>query len=187
VDGAFVDGGVSPFNNPALQLLLMATLRGYNLNWPMGPEKLLLVSVGTGDGEDTLAPDKVMKMTAIEQAMRSLAALMTDCDALVRTILQWLGQTPNGTPIDREVGNLSDDTIGGQKWLSYIRYNATLEGTWLRDHLKLDIEDVDAVNLREMDDPSNVDMLARVGTMAAEVQLKPDHFPACFDLPLAAN
>jgi hypothetical protein len=153
----------------------------------MGPEKLLLVSVGTGDGEDTLAPDKVMKMTAIEQAMRSLAALMTDCDALVRTILQWLGQTPNGTPIDREVGNLSDDTIGGQKWLSYIRYNATLEGTWLRDHLKLDIEDVDAVNLREMDDPSNVDMLARVGTMAAEVQLKPDHFPACFDLPLAAN
>jgi len=182
VDGAFVDGGVSPFNNPSLQLLLMATLGGYKLNWPLGADKLLLVSVGTGDGEDTLAPDRVMKMTAVEQAMRSLAALMTDCDSLVRTMMQLLGQTTTGMPIDREIGDLSSDTIGGQKWLTYHRYNATLEGTWLREHLNLDIEDMDAVNLREMDDPTNVDMLARVGTMAAQVQLKPEHFPASFDL-----
>jgi patatin-like phospholipase/acyl hydrolase len=31
VDGAFVDGGVSPFNNPSLQLLMLATLEGYKL------------------------------------------------------------------------------------------------------------------------------------------------------------
>jgi len=187
VDGAFVDGGVSPFNNPSLQLLLMATLSGYQLNWPLGSENLFLVSVGTGDGEDSLAPDRVMKMTAAEQAMRSLAALMTDCDALVRTMLQWMGETPTAAPIDREVGDLRTDTIGGRKWLSYVRYNATLEGTWLREHLALDIEDVDALNLREMDNPSNVDMLTRVGAMAAAVQLKPDHFPAVFDLTPAGT
>ena len=128
-----------------------------------------------------------MKMTAVEQAMRSLAALMTDCDALVRTMLQWLGQSPTATPIDREVGDLSADRIGDQKWLSYVRYNATLEGTWLREHLALDIEDVDAVNLREMDNPSNVDMLTRVGAVAASVQLKPGHFPASFDLTPAGT
>lgn len=182
VDGAFVDGGVSPSNNPSLQLLMLATLSGYNLNWPLGPEQLLLVSVGTGDGDATLPADRVMRMTAAEQAMRSLAALMTDCDALVRTMLQWLGQTSTGDVIDREVGDLGGDTIGGVKWLSYARYNVTLEGAWLRERLKLDIEDVDAANLREMDDPTNVDMLARVGAQAADVQINPAHFPACFDL-----
>jgi hypothetical protein len=113
--------------------------------------------------------------------MRSLAALMTDCDALVRTMMQWLGQTTTGTAIDREIGDLSRDTLGGQKWLSYVRYNATLEGEWLRQHLSLDIEDVDAANQRAMDDPSNVDLLANVGEMAAAVQVRPDHFPERFN------
>jgi hypothetical protein len=180
VDGAFVDGGVSPFNNPALQLLMLATFEGYGLKWPLGTDKLLLVSVGTGDGEESLAAEQVMRMTAAEQAVRSLAALMTDCDALVRTMLQWLGETPTGTRIDREVGDLASDTLGGQKWLSYRRYNVPLEGGWLRRELGLDIEDVDAANLRAMDDPANVTLLARVGAVAAERQVQPDHFPNGF-------
>ena len=31
IKGEFVDGGVSPFNNPALQALMYATLKGYNI------------------------------------------------------------------------------------------------------------------------------------------------------------
>ena len=46
--GAFVDGGVSPHNNPSLQSLMYATLSGYNVGWPMGEDKIFLVSVGTG-------------------------------------------------------------------------------------------------------------------------------------------
>jgi patatin-like phospholipase/acyl hydrolase len=34
--GNFVDGGVSPFNNPALQAFMYATLDGYRLGWPVG-------------------------------------------------------------------------------------------------------------------------------------------------------
>ncbi len=34
--GAFVDGGVSPYNNPSLLLLMFASLKGYALNWPLG-------------------------------------------------------------------------------------------------------------------------------------------------------
>jgi len=186
VDGAFVDGGVSPFNNPSLQLLMLATLDGYGLKWPLGPDELLLVSVGTGVGDEALSPDKIMAMTAGEQALRSLAALMTDCDALVRTMMQWLGKLPDDpkglrTPIDREIGDLADDHIGGQKWLSYVRYNAILEGPWLRNDAKVDIDDGDAASLRAMDDPTNVDMLAKVGTAAAAVQVLSDHFPARFD------
>lgn len=187
VDGAFVDGGVSPSNNPSLQLLMLAALEGFGLKWPLGADNLLLVSVGTGDGDEALAADQVMKMTAAETALRALAALMTDCDALVRTMMQWLGETPvsRRDAIDREIGDLAGDTVGGKKWLSYVRYNATLEGRWLRDRLELDITDGDAASLRAMDVPSNVEMLGRVGAMAAEKQMAGDHFPATFDLNLA--
>jgi patatin-like phospholipase/acyl hydrolase len=48
VKGAFVDGGVSPYNDPALQLLLLALLQGHGLRWRSGADKLLLISAGTG-------------------------------------------------------------------------------------------------------------------------------------------
>ena len=47
----FSDGAVTTLNNPALQLVLMATLPAYRLGWPTGRDELLLVSVGTGTSE----------------------------------------------------------------------------------------------------------------------------------------
>ena len=47
----FSDGAVTTLNNPALQLVLMATLPAYQLGWPTGRDRLLLVSVGTGTTE----------------------------------------------------------------------------------------------------------------------------------------
>ena len=46
--GAFVDGGVSMASNPALQLLLLATLSGFPFGWPTGEDQLLLVSRACG-------------------------------------------------------------------------------------------------------------------------------------------
>ena len=48
VDGEFVDGGVSPFNDPALQLLMLAALDGHGFRWKTGKTRLLIISVGTG-------------------------------------------------------------------------------------------------------------------------------------------
>jgi uncharacterized protein len=44
----FVDGGITPYNNPAFQLFLMATAEPYNLHWQAGEDQMLVVSVGTG-------------------------------------------------------------------------------------------------------------------------------------------
>lgn len=46
--GYFFDGGVSPNNNPALQLLLTVTEPAFGFNWPTGEDNLLLWSIGTG-------------------------------------------------------------------------------------------------------------------------------------------
>src|SRR5690606_19232909 len=40
---AFVDGGVSMANNPALTLLMVATLNGFPFHWKMGEDKLTIV------------------------------------------------------------------------------------------------------------------------------------------------
>jgi hypothetical protein len=44
----FFDGGVSPNNNPALQLLLTVTEPAFGFNWPAGEQNLLIWSIGTG-------------------------------------------------------------------------------------------------------------------------------------------
>jgi len=181
VDGAFVDGGVSPFNNPSLQLLMLATLKGYGFEWPTGRGALLCVSVGTGSGTPRMTAEQVEGMKALEQAARSLAALMADCDALVQTTMQWLGSTATPWTIDREIGDLRDDMPGGSKLLTYLRYNTVLEGPWLQKNLDLQVTEAQATALQAMDDPSNVAELSRVGAQAAERQIKEEHFPQGFD------
>ena len=44
----FQDGGVTPSNNPAFQMFVMATASPYRVNWKATRKDLLVVSVGTG-------------------------------------------------------------------------------------------------------------------------------------------
>lgn len=48
----FVDGGMTPYNNPAFLLFRMATHPLYRLGWNTGEENLLLISIGTGMADD---------------------------------------------------------------------------------------------------------------------------------------
>jgi len=43
--GLFVDGGVTPHNNPALIIFLMTILKPFNINWETGADKLTVVSI----------------------------------------------------------------------------------------------------------------------------------------------
>src|SRR6266545_4349991 len=72
-------------NNPALQAFMYATLDGYRVGWPMGADKILLVSLGTGSRDPTVTPSSI----TASHAVKSLLALMDDCAALVETLLQW--------------------------------------------------------------------------------------------------
>src|SRR6185503_5803137 len=122
-DAAFVDGGVSAFNNPALQLFMLATLEGFGLQWPVGATKMFLVSVGTGYQKMRYTADQVMEMQAAQLAGYALLALMAECDRLGQTVLQWLSNSPTAEMIDSEIGDLSNDMLAGRKLLSYLRYN----------------------------------------------------------------
>jgi hypothetical protein len=46
--GLFVDGGVTPFNNPSIAILMQVVLKPFRICWPLGPDELTFVSIGTG-------------------------------------------------------------------------------------------------------------------------------------------
>ena len=102
----FVDGGITMYNNPAFQAFLMATVEPYNLTWPAGEEKLLVVSVGTGTSPDANADLRPDEMNVLYNASSIPSALMlaalNEQDFLCRVF----GKCLAGDPLDREVGNM---------------------------------------------------------------------------------
>lgn len=182
IQGAFVDGGVSPYNNPALQMLMLATIEGFGLNWSWGADNLLVVSIGTGFRVAQFEPTEVLEMKALELAGQSILSIMGDCDWLGQTMLQWMAQSPTAWSIDSEVGTLQKDVIGGgEPLISYLRYNLALNSAWLKENLHLTISEAEASSLFAMDNPKNVDKLGNLGVTAAALQVKEEHFPAVFD------
>ena len=182
VDGAFVDGGVSPFNDPALQLLMLAALDGHGFRWQTGKEQILLVSAGTGTYKQTFSTKQLMKMTAAEQGLRSLQSLMDDTGRMNHALLQWLTSCETPWTIDRAMGDMKADSANGPQLATYARYNVLLDQKWLSTEVKVDYTPDKLAKIAEMDDPSNMEELAAIGGKAAAIQVKSAHFPPNFDV-----
>jgi Patatin-like phospholipase len=178
--GAFVDGGVSMANNPALQLFLVATLKGFPFRWPVGENRLLLVSVGTGFWTRTGTVGEVTDANILDWAKRVPELLMDDATWQNQLILQYLSRSATRWPIDVEVGDLSDDLLTPEPALTYLRYNARLERASLA---ALGLADLAprADELREMSEAKNRGDLARIGETAAARDVLEEHLPRAFD------
>jgi hypothetical protein len=186
VDGAFVDGGVTPFNDPALQLLMLAALQGHGFTWPTGKDRLLIVSIGTGQYKQPRSAKAVVSDVAAKQGIAALQSLMDDCERMNRATLQWLTNCLTPWIIDRAVGDMKLDSQNGPQLATYVRYNAILEQAWLKSEIGVDLDADKLEQIRKMDDPSNMNDLADFGRKAAARQVKPEHLPAAFDLAVAS-
>jgi hypothetical protein len=182
VDGAFVDGGVSPFNDPALQLLMLAALNGHGFRWSTGKDQLLLISVGTAVFKRTYSTDEITGMPSAQQGLVSLQSLMDDCGRVNQAMLQWLTHCLTPWTIDRAVQGMEQDSESGPQIGTYARYNVLLETDWLKNQLAIDRTPDALAKIAAMDDPNNMDELADIGRLAAARQVKPEHFPAAFDI-----
>jgi uncharacterized protein len=182
VDGAFVDGGVTPFNDPALQLLILAALQGYGFRWPTGKDRLLIISIGTGQYKEPRPAKAVMGDPAALQGVAALQSLMDDCERMNRATVQWLTNCLTPSIVDRAIGDMKLDSQSGPQFATFVRYNAILEQAWLKSELGVDLTADKLEQIRKMDDPSNMDDLVGLGRKAAAKQVKPEHLPATFDL-----
>ena len=182
VDGEFVDGGVSPFNDPSLQLLMLAALDGHGFRWSTGKSQLLIISVGTGTYRPSPQSPGLIDRVAAVQGLRALASLMDDCSRVNLAMLQWLTDCLTPWEVDRAVGDMKLDSQHGPQLATYARYNVQLERAWLSSALKVDLSPDALAELRKMDKPANMKGLADLGQAAAKQQVKPEHFPPAFDL-----
>jgi hypothetical protein len=185
--GFFIDGAVSPYANPALKLFMLATIRGYGFEWAVGPDRMMLVSVGTGARPGRFTSAELRRIPSGLMAVEALMAMMEDCNWHTQAILQWLGQGSAHWDIDAEVGTLDAAVLNGRKLLSYARFNVVLETEWLARELGCTATEKELAELRRMDRPKNVPRLLEIARLAAARQVTEDSVPAAFDSGVRAG
>ncbi len=130
----FQDGGVTPFNNPAMLMFLTATLPEYGLGWPAGEDAMLVVSVGTGSSAAVhpgLSPRKVK----LSFHVKNLPSVFMNGASVGQDLLcRSVGRTRFGAAIDRELGDrVGAAGIGASSLFTYLRYNADLSAEALSE------------------------------------------------------
>jgi uncharacterized protein len=184
-EAAFVDGGVSMANNPALQLLMVATLHGFPFHWPIGADNILLVSVGTGMGKWNKLPKDITKNNLLNWAQQLPDMLMQDASWHNQAILQWLSKSPTAFSIDGEIGALKDDLVTGDNTkalISYLRYNTWLDSDTLKTLTDKEYSSNEIDDLVEMSNAASRFELNEIGVKAAAASVKEEHFPAAFKI-----
>ena len=146
----FVDGGITPYNNPALIAALMATLPAFNLNWSQGAGRLRVVSIGTGSNRTMFAKKLAGDVNLADAIMHVIPALIhsvaLEQDLLCRVLGKWVGDPENAEKwdgkktvvtrndwvpiIDGEIGGLTTAAEGAmaekERLFGYVRYDRPL-------------------------------------------------------------
>jgi patatin-like phospholipase/acyl hydrolase len=142
----FVDGGMTPYNNPALIAALTAVLPGYMVKWPTGAENIRIVSVGTIQFSSELRV-KNPKLWLGFNVAHIPVALLQGTSWQQDFLCRCLGKCLFGEKLDREAGPLMDLGLPGREWFSYVRYNQSYKAAEMEKILKQDrhLSQIDAV------------------------------------------
>jgi len=190
----FVDGGVTPYNNPAFLLYRMATEPAYRLNWKKGEDNLLILSIGTGAAESLGAtaarPNKNIVSTVAGLPGELMYGIQVDQDVSCRAV----GRCTFGARLDREIMDMVPRQLREEMTLEeqyaapvvplstnlgrhflYVRYNADLSDAGLKD---LGFVNMNAASIQKMDAVENIPILLDIGRAAVK-RAEADHF-GCF-------
>ncbi|NOK36051.1 patatin [Corallococcus exercitus] len=170
----FVDGGVTPYNNPAFLLFLTSTLEPYRIMWPSGEQQLLLVSVGTGTTPDVRVDLKPQSMHLLYNARSVPSALiyssLNEQDMLCRSF----GRCRVGGLLDQEIGTLQGEFKGpvAQRLFTYLRYNTELTHEGMT---ALGLPEINPEHLQQLDSIEYMSELQAVGKAVAKT-VRLEHF-----------
>ena len=198
VRGAFIDGGASPFNNPAQELLMMIALTPKDedgrsptgFEWRTGPDNLLMISVGTGRIPIKREADAVMKLPALGLAINALQDIIDNGSELANAWMQAMSHTIVGEEVNANLGILDDMKLFDAPYLTFSRLNPHLDATWLRRKLGSYYEYPQRW-LKQMADMTNSEMsnlnrCFEVGLAFGEKYVKNDEmFPPQFNIDAA--
>jgi hypothetical protein len=175
-EGLFLDGGLTPHNNPSLALFLAAVLPPYGLNWKTGLEHLSILSIGTGLYTPTVTALEARTLSALGLAVKALVAQMSENQELTLILMSWLGQASLQWQINTELGDLGKITPPFGNLFRYHRCDIKLEQKWLKENLGANLSSAEVMALCQMDNSSNIIPLYEYGRVAAETQITHDLF-----------
>lgn len=178
----FVDGGVTPHNNPAFQMLMLAGLNGYNFEWKLHPDHLMMISIGTGSLARTTPSDEYARKLQLSRTVAALTSMISGAEDFVELLMQWVSDSRNPRIIDREIGDQHGEFLCGKPLLSYQRYQCQLTTEALKHDFDFSINDKQLKRLRDMTDPRSLPIAFELGEAMAEKLIHPDHLPTHFDL-----
>lgn len=180
----FVDGGVSSYNNPALQVFLEATIPEYGHGWPMGCDRLLLLSLGTGFNSLTVPSGKAAGYNLIDWGKYVVKEMMNEANLQQNILLHIIGQRPPATPSatteltssgaakgvpDENALSRVDLGLEASKLVTYQRITIGLTRKRLDD---LALHDIDPTKVREMDAADQIPNMQRIGQAVAKEQVR---------------
>ena len=165
----FVDGAITPYNNPSLIAALTAILPCYRLAWETGPDKIRLISVGTIRFSLAAANKNVRRMWVGYNVPRIPLALIQGVGLEQDYLCRVLGQCLHGEDLDSEIGNLECTDLPGRDWFSYIRYNKSYSAQAAKEVLQKNSQ------LAKIDAVLAVPLLREIGRAYAQEHVRIEH------------
>ena len=164
----FVDGGVTPYNDPAFLMYRIATASPFNLEWEAEEDTMMIVSVGTGTtpvaGPDALDPQRSLLSIAQAIAPELMSGMAYDQDINCRTV----GRCTFGAELDREVGTMVPsvpltEPLG--RHFLYARYDPDITQEGLT---ALGLPKISSERVSQLDAVDAIDDLLQIGRVYAQ-------------------
>jgi hypothetical protein len=161
----FVDGGITPFNNPSLLAVLMATLPPYRLCWPATRKALHVISVGTGGVAARLPRKLAANVHLMDQLRFVIPALLGSVSVEQDLVCRVVGDCLHGAPLDSEIGALEAPSLfpPSEQKFTYVRYDQPITA---------------AAGEPELDDLGAIPLLQETGQRYAEQHVRDEHLEA---------
>lgn len=193
--GTFVDGGASPFNNPAQELLLMCGLRPTDsaceasptgFQWPLGRDRLLMVSVGCGKVPAMRTAEDLDRKLPLRFAFSMLHDIIDNASESATAWMQALSHTVEAEFIDYNVGDMQSLTLLAEPLLTFSRFNPHLDAAALqRDYdLIFPFPSETFAGLAEISNAKlgNLNRCFDIGTAVGRKRVRAEVFPDAFNI-----
>ncbi|MEM7057232.1 MAG: patatin-like phospholipase family protein [Pseudomonadota bacterium] len=175
----FVDGGLTPHNNPAMKIFEMATRPEYACEWEPGEDKLMICSIGTGFTDRVVRDPKPMGQPIWSLAMTTPSDLMHGINTAIDVACRSIGRCRWGYKLDGELGTMMEEHGAPRATVpafTYARYQVDVGPENMRAMKEAGAEIKDPNEKLVMDDVDQMGTMYAVGKYAsAQVDMK-THF-----------
>ena len=165
----FLDGAITPYNNPAFMMYLTTTQAAFGKPWQGTEDAMRLISIGTGRCRAVATKTNIGNIMVWDQLVNIPPAIIDACTQHQDMYCRIVGRCVSGEPIDSEVGAMvfPDPIPGDPRKFVYARYNHELNADEIKEGIAV------SPDFFKVDNLPGMEFMTRLGQeCAAKVELK---------------